>query len=110
LLKWDGHVPVNDENLADGIRADAEVGVLDVDGERYNYEAGDEVDDGEGDDVDRRHEIVFATCEHTQDKSIAGRSRDTQHGQHVQHRLHSRTIAQQALPLHTVRVLLKVTT
>ena len=34
------------ENLANGVRTDAEVDVLHVDGERNNDETGDEVDNG----------------------------------------------------------------
>ena len=54
------------ENLADGIGADAEVGVLHVDGERHDEQAGDEVDHGQRDDVDGRDELVFSTCKHAQ--------------------------------------------
>jgi len=40
-----------DANLADGVRADTEVGVLHVDGERHDDQTGDEVDHGQRDDV-----------------------------------------------------------
>lgn len=72
-----------DQNLADNIRVDAEVDVLHVDSERYDDKTSREVYDGQRDDVDCRHETVFATGKHAQYQSIPGSSSDAQHCQHV---------------------------
>ena len=65
-------------DLADEVVVDEEVDILHVDRERDDDEARDEVDEGQREDEQRRHEPVTLAREHIQDGRVAASSDDAE--------------------------------
>ena len=68
-------------DLADDVVADFVVNILHVDRERHDDEARDEVDEGESEDEERRHEAVALPREHVQHHRVAARPEHAEEGQ-----------------------------